>query len=526
MSTIRFIGTTFEQGLRTPNYVNGRTLHAEDLRSDQAATLARLASLGTAAGSGIVVGLTVRQTPGSNNSLQVDPGIGINRRGDLMQLAGSAATLSLVIAPETSTILGSAGLFQPCELATPGEHVVITTGAYLLTMTPVSRLEGTTPLTTAASRGNTVDCAAKWVVEGLEFKAIRLNGFGTNGTDAESDANTRRNRLAHWVYGSPSHRLVRYTAGLTPQAFLDRIAADLTPCDLPLAVFYWDNGAIGFVDNWAARRDVAAGFPAPDWDRLIGDERRGEGQARLLQFQEQLERIQQTTTNLASVSANATFRFLPPVGFLPIRLPQSGTGTLQNAIRATMADFLNRARFSLPVPGGLFPLVQQDIENQLTAHFTGRVATRMAANGFDVFVFFGQDRLRNIVLVDPITLDKALVHSWYDQSIDLAASAAIDVYLVRASFQQQLDAVLVYTIDSEGFPTIQASSVFGIPIILPGALLAALWVQTGMRTQTLARIGPDASAVLAQVQQPNTPLIQAAFVRPEEPPQVIGGDNF
>lgn len=319
MSTTRSIGTRFDGGLRMPNYVNGRVLHAADLLADQQATLARLAQLGTALGYGIVEGLTVQQTPGSTNSLQVQPGLGINPRGDLIQLAGNAVTLALIIAPEPSSSSSQTGLFQPCASATPGTSSSITSGAYLLTVLPVSRLEGTTPLNTAADRGQTVECAAKWVVEGLEFKAIRLTEFGTSGVDSNSNASTRRNRLAHWCLGSRALGVFPYPDYDGAYSGIDRLSAnDRTPCDLPLAVFYWAAGSLSFVDTWAARRRVTPASITPAWSGFFGAQRTAAGEARMLQFQEQLNRLLNSTdVNPQTLRAVDHFPHLPPAGFLP-----------------------------------------------------------------------------------------------------------------------------------------------------------------------------------------------------------------
>jgi hypothetical protein len=326
MSNTRFIGSTFDSGMRVPNYVNGRMLHAEDLHADQEATLARLTKLGQAAGAGIVSGLTVERVAGSNNTIQISAGVGVNPRGDVIQLEANPLTLSLVIEPEVSTVLGSAGLFQPCDIATPGDQAVIDEGAYLLTVIPISRREGTTPVSGAASRGNTVECAAKWVVEGLEFKAIRLVGFGDNGVDVadtSTASNTRRNRLAHWCLGRKALGIFPFAGYDGAYSGLDLLSADdRTPCDLPLAVFYWggENG-IQFIDQWAARRRVALLSLAPAWSGMLGEKRPAEGEARLIQFQTHLTSLIANRTP-SSIAAADFFAYLPPCGFVPTMAPE------------------------------------------------------------------------------------------------------------------------------------------------------------------------------------------------------------
>src|SRR5262249_9770034 len=148
--------------------------------------------------------------------------------------------------------------------------------------------EGLAPMQSAgsASQGG---CASKWERTGMQFKAIRLSGFDDTGAGV-TDKN-RRNLLAHWCFGSLA------LAGLAddPFTFTDAFTgldtldpADLTPTDLPLAVFYWTGSAIDFVDVWSARRRLTRPYALRDWTGLLSDKRVALAQARFLQFQDQL----------------------------------------------------------------------------------------------------------------------------------------------------------------------------------------------------------------------------------------------
>lgn len=440
MSTIRSIGTFFELGLRTPNYVNGRTLHAEDLRADQTATLARLVGLGHAIGPGVVAGLDVRLTPASTNSLQVDPGSGINARGDVLQLSGSPVTLSLVIAPETASNLGSAGLFQPCATASPGETIVIDQGAYLLAIAPVSRLEGTTPVTGAAQRGNTVECAAKWQVDGLEFKAIRLTEFGADGVDDGTSAATRRNRLAHWCLGSRALAVFPFPDYDGAYSGIDRIAASiLTPCDLPLAVFYWDDGGVAFVDGWAARRRLAGPFVAPAWGGFFGQKRVAEGEARLLQFQAELaDLFSRPNANPQQVRAADHFPHLPPVGFLPTTtLPLQA---LAGACLRTFNIFFSGGRN--PDSLSYSPLFVAPLIEPIAAEIE-------AASGAFVRLqrFWGELLPDEAQFINLEQADLLLERTRHQDAIDLVQAPAIAIYFIEEYLLLYLARLLLDGID-------------------------------------------------------------------------------
>lgn len=462
MSNIRYIGTNFDSGLRVPNYVNGRTLHAEDLYADQSATRTRLEQLAQAVGYGIVEGLTVQQTPGSTNSLQVDPGIGINLRGDIIQLAGNPVTLSLVIAPETSSIAGNAGLFQPCETATPGENVTIDTGAYLLTVIPVSRLEGTTPLNTAAQRGNTLDCAAKWVVAGLEFKAIRLTDFGNNGVDASNNANTRRNRLAHWCLGSKALGVFPYPDYDGAYSGIDRISADdLTPCDLPLAVFYWATGSLSFVDTWSARRRMAQAFITPAWSGFFGEKRNAEGEARILQFQTQLTSLT-NSVNPATIQAQTYFAHLPPLGFLPALPP------------ANVLDYVSGRLLALILTGGTttsendYPFPNQFWMQYWPAYKTTLVNSirdyvlESGNPSINLPTFWGELLPAQIELINLEQVDTMLQQAWHYDAITLAQRPAIRLYYPEEYLLQYIGKLLLDEVPSQfpGYDVLEVAHIF------------------------------------------------------------------
>ena len=365
MSNSQFLDTNFNGGLQAPHYFNGRLLTAEDLKTDQQAVLTREAWLGQASGYGVIEGLIVSQV--DSTSLKVAAGLGLNRQGQVIHLP-SDTTLQLFLQAANNAPIDDAGHFKNCDFsAIGGGNTVVSDGAYLLTVIPASRLDGLAPMKAAAGSTAPPGCASKSEIEGLQFKAIRLTAFEAEVTDI-TDIN-RQNLLAHWCYGS------KHLPDLARDPFhfssnfggLDGLdLADLTLCDLPLAVFYWLNGTLVFVDAWSARRRlirpdaldetqdsvvVGGGFSFPrlrerfafvgaatmfspsaflsrsliqhktrTWKGILSDKRVAEGQARFLQFQAQIDSLI-ATGKIRQVDARDYFPFMPPAGFLPVSLP-------------------------------------------------------------------------------------------------------------------------------------------------------------------------------------------------------------
>jgi hypothetical protein len=363
----------FNGGLRAPHYFNGRLLSAEELQTDQRAVLTRQGWLGQASGYGVVDGLMVTQLDATN--IKITAGSGLNRQGELLHLSDNI-TLPLPLQGTLQPVNSTGSFTASTSQSTQSPANSTTGGAYLLTALPASHFEGLAPTQftiIANGTNNAPYYGNQWEVEGVQFKIIRLDDF--DKVSGVNDTN-RRNLLAHWCYGSE----VLPNIALDPFHFSDTAGgldhldpADLTPGDLPLAVFYWTGTALSFVDVWPARRrlihpdalvDTAetvsspasnmpqsntSGLQSPPqrasllrtWKGLLGDRRLAVAQARFLQFQDLIQQLVDEK-KASTVALKDYFRFLPPVGFLPVTLDslQSLVGSPISSIRAHSDPFL------------------------------------------------------------------------------------------------------------------------------------------------------------------------------------------
>lgn len=466
------IGVIYDSTLHMPHYVNGRLLSAEDLAADQQAVLERLAALGQGAGAGVVYGLWVNRVDAAR--VRIYPGLGINQQGDLVRLSDEPVTLAVNVQADEDDGTEDAGRFADC--GTPGGTIASPEGAYLLVARPTSKLEGSVPVKSVASRGQTAECASKWAVEGVRFRVIRLKDFPVIGNE---NGQKRRSRLAHWCYGSANLRtLVQYP--FTFQASysgLDQLSSDvLAPCDLPLAVFYWDANGITFVDNWPARRRLVHTYPADEWGPLISDKREAEGEARFLQFQEHLPAV----PNKLEAKATGMFAFLPPVGFLPIRPPQR----LINRMIVRLVQALRERAPNISITDAeLIELVSDRVNSVLDDN--------LWAGAFDIDTFFDGVTLETVYLADRYPVEARLNQSWFEQAIDLAHRPTVELYIlyedltlfITAAFLKTLEAA---TVNAIGLVATAAPATVATPAVQPvrqpGAFARMAMVAPAMST--------------------------------------------
>lgn len=313
--TGKVVGADYTDGALLPNYVNGRLLVAEDLATSQASLRTRDTRIGEAAGAGVVRGLWVT---GTSTTLTITPGLGISEAGEPVVVPRKITLqLTFAVAAETPNHAD----FSCCGgEPVDGSGSSLTAGVLLLVARPACRLEGQAPMMAAPGSLVSPCCAAQWQVEGVEFRAIALP-VGTTVAGEDVTSGNRRNLVAHWCFGTEQLA----TLGQDPFGFdpaysgLDDLdPADLTPYDVPLAVFSWDGQGVADLDNWSARRRVTDPDPVlSSWSVTVADRRETDGMARFLQFQDQAEELV-SRAMAGSAKAPDHFGLLPPLGFLPV----------------------------------------------------------------------------------------------------------------------------------------------------------------------------------------------------------------
>jgi hypothetical protein len=313
MDTRQLTEAIFEGGIRSNNFFNGRLLLGEDLTREQEANRAGHQTLGEAIGDGVVYGLQVTNAdqPGSAPTVTVQSGLAVNRNGETLRLK-AAVNVALVRPPQGSAIVPAG--FVECQPLQPTSFVT-GTGVYLLVLCPARGREGRAVV--GGLNNGPSNCNTKLIVDGVQFRLIQLDLTGTQLNDEDH----LQNLVAYGCFGAAE------TGALAGNLFgtqsggyglLDRLRPNrLTNCDVPLAVLSWtENGGLRFVDNWSARRRVIQESPTRDWRGILSDRRGAEAEAMFWQFAEQLNDLRAAAPE--SVVAAQHFRYLPPIGILPL----------------------------------------------------------------------------------------------------------------------------------------------------------------------------------------------------------------
>lgn len=351
MGRVELLEPLLEDGIRNTNFFNGRLLSAEDLQQEQQASRAQRTQLAKAVGAGTVSGLRVRRAvvaspPGAATSalVTVSAGLALNRSGQTLELR---ADTEVALARALDEVSAEAGLFAPCE---PPQTLTIATGAgvYLLALTPASGFAGRALSSGIVGGMNGSGCGSRYAVEGVQFKLISVNANALGGLDAgvkaelndlltksaEADVSRLRNLLAHLCAGGgrdaafvrQPFEAQQNSVSETSQDLLEALTAEaqLTNCDVPLALIYWTTNGIRFVDEWAVRRNVTPSLAAVGWQTFLSAQRRSAAEARFLQFQAHLEELRMSVPNPQLLVARDYFRYLPPVAFVPLASASSG----------------------------------------------------------------------------------------------------------------------------------------------------------------------------------------------------------
>ena len=400
MSTRQLSEVITTGGIRSINFFNGRLLTAEDMTQEQGTRRDADGLLGRSLGAGIASGLEVSgaTSAGAVPVVTVQAGLAINARGQVLGLS-DAVDLSLVRPVDTATS-GSTSGFSQCQPPQPGVYVA-DAGVYLLVICPASATEGRAPVN--GLNTCTSSCNAKYNIDGIQFRLVPLDPAADLGQPA-----LLRNLVAYECYGSPGDPAAfvsdPFAASWDRNGLLDvmrRNQIGIGDCDVPLAVIYWTLAGIQFIDMWSVRRGITQPDAARGWPLLFGDRRRAEAQAMIQQFENQIEDVFTTESNLDKVKATDRFVFLPPAGMLPMLGNGSPKGfnagtffgahasravaTMDGAaLRSLFAEALDHEPIDLRSPAKIqlyvtienLLAVQQGLSTQLALIFASQYLTR------------------------------------------------------------------------------------------------------------------------------------------------------
>lgn len=375
-------------GILNTNFFNGRILAAEDLTTLQVANAQQHRQLGRAIGEGVAWGFEVSLGDNSNIAqpiLHITQGLALNPKGEAVSLP---VDVDLALIKTADVVSANAGLFAEC--VPPQGMIPTNIDCYLLTVSPTSGFQGSTPATYPSDPGFGSVCASRNTVEGVKFSWLPVGVSSSTASDTTTlggqavqlytqlkplffqlvgltgSAATAlqaqiapllskfRNLVAHLCFGTDT--LATFPTNPFPPAngassFEEYGALDalrdqgiLTDCAVPLALVYWTAAGVQFIDVWSVRRPLVPAVASAQWPVFSGRRRMAEGLAIFLQFQRQIADLQSALpqTQLASAAATDYFRFLPAVGFLPIG------GTLSSAVFDFKAFFTTKT-FHLPV---------------------------------------------------------------------------------------------------------------------------------------------------------------------------------
>lgn len=381
-----------ENGIRLTNFFNGRVLTAEDLKREQDAARGQRRQLARAVGEGVLRGFEVRivrpagaggSPPSSTDDgaplLRIEPGLAFNRDGDAVQ---TQRPVDLRLVSGDVAADEEAGLFALCQ---PLAAAVDLTrpGFYLLTARPASaQSRDRVSAADLSSEGVGTRCGARYVEEGASFSLtpfpLTQTGVAPSplaaqlgtvlaavNTDVESGSQapavqTRlaknlsklRSGVAYFCLGADrvSDRLLRLVPAASgsipaqPASPLDAMyeRKEVATCDVPIALLFVSKRRVEFVDAWAVRRIPSPAYGPDALGSVSGERTRAEAAAMFYQFRDHLSSFLELDSPAAphTVKASEWFLFLPPAGFVPLRVT-SGPAQAAGFVRETFFDWLH-----------------------------------------------------------------------------------------------------------------------------------------------------------------------------------------
>jgi hypothetical protein len=267
----------------------------------------------------VAFGLEVSEAAGRSTRdapvVTITAGMAVNREGQTLKLT-APNSISLIRQSIADTGATSGGVFKDCQQTQLQSGVYVAgAGVYLLTIAPAEGSAGRAPV---SGLGNTsITCNARYTVEGVQFRLLQLN---LSNTDLLNPM-LLRNRVAYKCFGTSVISNDPFAQQPSQYGLLDALRPNvLTDYDVPLALIYWTaSDGITFLDQWSVRRRLTARPSSDRWAHLLGERRTSETEAMILQFEEHIQDIlSKEPHKAATIMATERFRYLPPVGMLPV----------------------------------------------------------------------------------------------------------------------------------------------------------------------------------------------------------------
>jgi hypothetical protein len=306
-------------GIRSVNFFNGRLLTGKDLSREQAARREADNRLGLALGEGVAYGLEVGPDPQRSQTGQpvvaIKPGLAVNRLGQILRL-GSETHVGLT--RSFAAELGPKCLFSDCKPLVGGTYVA-GAGVYVLTIAPAEKPEGSAASNSLNRAGQS--CNTDATVEAVQFRLLSLDR--KYYTNLDFGASTFHNELAYRCFGEGVKAAWFgdiYGAAPRSDDLLDTLRNSvLSDADVPLALVHITGSVdVKFIDLWAVRRPLAARDAEGIFGSLVNPRRLAVGRAMFLQFQAHIDYLKKPNGDLGAITAQSHFRFLPPVGIIPV----------------------------------------------------------------------------------------------------------------------------------------------------------------------------------------------------------------
>jgi hypothetical protein len=339
---------------RAPYFFNGRLVTGEVMTDEQRAQRVAHEIIAHGLGDGVAYGLEVTASTNLNSvdtpAVTVKTGAAINRKGDLLYLA-TDTDVQLVRPAHASK--PAKKIFEACTPPQQGAYVA-DAGVYLLTIAPTTIGNGLAPVNGLGAENS---CNVKYRVDAVQF---RLNEL-TVDPSLLTDAAQMRNRIAYACFGfngSDAYSRDPFAEDTTPISALDALRGTTTisDCDVPLAVMYWSaTTGISFIDMWAVRRRLTRTRPASVFEPFT-DTGRALSEAMVLQFQDHLSTLRKSLGQASVLEATNHFRFLPPVGLVPVattKFKGTAANTFFRGITTRRAAHVEGARLGWILRQGL-----------------------------------------------------------------------------------------------------------------------------------------------------------------------------